>query len=84
MAFTAESPLAQREPGALKVVPVTGAAFSGFTMDPFLCAFLFPTPHIDTVEHTWYVVQKVSRQYRERDKDVKTIRATLLAPVAQR
>ena len=28
-------------PVALKVVPVTGAAFSGFTMDQFMCASLF-------------------------------------------
>ena len=28
----------------LKVVPVTGAAFSGFTMDQFLCASLSPHP----------------------------------------
>ena len=27
-----------------KVVPVTGAAFPGITMDQFLCASLFPHP----------------------------------------
>ena len=31
-------------PVVLKVVPVTGAAFSGFTIDQFLCASLFPNP----------------------------------------
>ena len=29
-------------PLALKIVPVMGAAFSGITMDQFLCASLFP------------------------------------------
>ena len=31
-------------PVVFKVVPVTGAAFSGITMDHFLCASLFPHP----------------------------------------
>ena len=31
-------------PAVLKVVPVTGAAFSGITMDQLLCASLFPHP----------------------------------------
>ena len=35
---------ASAEPVVLKVVPVTGAAFSGFTMDQLLCASLFSHP----------------------------------------
>ena len=31
-------------PAVIKVVRVTGAAFSGFTMEQFLCASHFPTP----------------------------------------
>ena len=29
-------------PVVLKVVPLTGAAFSGITIDQLLCAFIFP------------------------------------------
>ena len=32
------------QPLVLKVVPVTGAAFSGIIMDHFICASLFPHP----------------------------------------
>ena len=39
MAFTAESP-----PVVLDVLPVTSAAFSGITMDHFMCASLCPHP----------------------------------------
>ena len=39
MAFTAES-----GPVVLKVIPVTGAAFSDITMDQFLCAPLLQYP----------------------------------------
>ena len=31
-------------PAVLKVVPATGAAFSGITMDQLMCASLFPHP----------------------------------------
>ena len=44
MAFTAERPPAQGQYLVLKVVPLTGAAFSGFTMDQLFCAFLFSHP----------------------------------------
>ena len=33
-------------PVALKVVPVTGAAFSGFTMNPFFVRLFFRTPTV--------------------------------------
>ena len=35
---------ADTEPVVLKVVPVTGAAFSGITMDQLMCALSFPKP----------------------------------------
>ena len=38
-------------PVVLKIVPVTGAAFSGITMDLFLCASLFPHPPY----YYWYI-----------------------------
>ena len=31
-------------PVNLKVVPVTGAALSGITMDQLMCGYLFPHP----------------------------------------
>ena len=43
MAFTARESAATG-PVVLEVVPVTGAAFSGITMDQFSCAPLFPHP----------------------------------------
>ena len=56
-------------PAVLKVVPVTGAAFSGFTINHFLCASLFQHPLLvcsvdirdtecDTgteLYYTWYI-----------------------------
>ena len=44
MASTVKSPPAQRGPVVLKVVRVTGAAFSGATMDQIMPASLFPHP----------------------------------------
>ena len=47
MAFTPESPPVQGTGPVvivLKVVPVTGAIFSGFTLNQSMCASLFPRP----------------------------------------
>ena len=44
MASTAKSPPAQGGPVVHKVVRVTGAAFSGATMDQTMPASLFPHP----------------------------------------
>ena len=37
------------EPVVLSVVPVTGAVFSGITMDQLMCASFFPRPLLYTI-----------------------------------
>ena len=37
-------------PVVLKVIPVTGAAYSGITMDQLMCASLFPHPVFHVVD----------------------------------
>ena len=56
-------------PEALKAVPVTGAAFSGITMDQFLCASLFPHPLLvvgmfKVSEHVSVVWSSLMAEYR--------------------
>ena len=46
-------------PVVLKVVPVTGAAFAGLTIDHLMCASLSHTPHTllyYTILYYWYGV----------------------------
>ena len=61
MAFTAGRVRGTR-PVVLNVVPVTGATFSGFTIDQFLCASLFPHQLLENVYEAvrlqWTVTMK--------------------------
>ena len=47
-------------PVVFEIVPVTGAAFSGITMEQFLCASLFSHPFIGTV---WAYMRHVNVRY---------------------
>ena len=49
---------------ASKVVPVTGASFSGITMDHFSCAALFPRPPCLKKNQRTCAIQKVSEVRR--------------------
>ena len=40
-------------PAVLKVVPVTGAAFYGFTMNRIICVSLFPRTHYEYLLMVW-------------------------------
>ena len=49
-------------PVALKVVRVTGASLSAITMDPFLCASLFPHPILGVISNRMGKWEKVTQR----------------------
>ena len=61
-------------PVVLKVVRVTGGAFSGMTMDHFLCASLFPRSQYSTLSNVDNSVKPVPKVWNFGRENVSCIR----------